>query len=97
MRITRTPAIPLTRSVTVIVTNVNEAPVFSETTEALRISENPDDPEKEPPSAAKYRYLLNRGVGKPAANLPLTPNLDVGIPVVAVDDDNTFTILRLHW
>ena len=74
-------------------TNVNEAPVFSETTEALKISENPDDPEKEPPSAAKYLYLLNRGVGKPAANLPLTPNLDVGIPVVAVDDDNTFTIL----
>ena len=79
------------QKVTVIVTNVNEAPVFSETTDALQITENPDDPEKEPPLAAKYLYLLNRGVGKPAADLPAEPSLDVGIPIVAVDDDNTFT------
>ena len=38
--------------------------------------------------AAGYLYLLNRGVGKPSADLPAEPNLDVGIPVVAVDDDN---------
>ena len=29
-------------------------------------------------------------MGKPAANLPVEPNLDVGIPMVAVDDDNTW-------
>ena len=81
----------ITREVTVVVTNVNEAPVFSETTDTLMISENPDDPEKEPPSADGYLYLLNRGVGKPAANLPVAPDLDVGIPVVAVDDDSTGT------
>ena len=69
------------RTVTVMVTNVNEAPVFSETTDTLEISENPDDPEKEPPLAAGYLYLLNRGAGKPAANLPASPNLDVGVPV----------------
>ena len=80
-----------TREVTVVVTNGNEAPVFSETTDTLEISENPDDPEKEPPSADGYLYLLNRGVGKPAANLPAAPNLDVGVPVVAVDDDSTST------
>ena len=79
------------REVTVVVTNLNEAPVFSETTDTLMISENPDDPEKEPPSAAGYLYLLNRGVGKPADNLPAAPNLDVGIPVAAVDDDSTGT------
>ena len=44
------------REVTVIVTNVNEAPMFSDTIDDLEISENPDDPEKEPPSAAKYLY-----------------------------------------
>ena len=81
----------ITREVTVVVTNLNEAPVFSETTDTLMISENPDDPEKEPPSAAGYLYLLNRGVGKPADNLPAAPNLDVGIPVAAVDDDSTGT------
>ena len=79
----------IVRKVTVVVTNLNEAPVFSETTDTLMISENPDDPEKEPPSAAGYLYLLNRGVGKPAANLPAAPDLDVGIPVAAVDDDST--------
>ena len=75
--------------VTVIVTNVNEVPVFSETTDTLEISENADDPEKEPPSAAGYLYLLNRGVGKPSATLPAATDLDVGIPVVAVDDDSS--------
>ena len=81
----------ITREVTVVVTNLNEAPMFFETTDTLMISENPDDPEKEPPSTAGYLYLLNRGVGKPAANLPAAPNLDVGIPVAAVDDDSTGT------
>ena len=83
------PAHETTREVTVIVTNENEAPEFSETTDTLEITENPDNPEKEPPSAAGYLYLLNRGVGKPAANLPAAPNLDVGIPVIAADDDST--------
>ena len=83
------PPHAITREVTVIVTNVNETPVFSDTTNTLEITENPDDPEKEPPSASGYLYLLNRGVGKPAANLPAAPNLDVGIPVAAVDDDST--------
>ena len=81
----------ITREVTVVVTNLNEAPVFSDTTDTLMISENPDDPEKEPPSTAGYLYLLNRGVGKPADNLPAAPNLDVGIPVAAADDDSTGT------
>ena len=82
-----------TQEVTVRVTDVNEAPVFSKTTDNLEISENPDDPEKEPPSAAGYLYLLNRGVGKPTATTPAAPDLDVGIPVVAVDDDNTGTLI----
>ena len=76
--------------VTVIVINENEAPVFAKTTDTLAISENPDDPEKEATSDRGELYLLNRGVGKPAANLPAAPDLDVGIPVVAVDDDNTW-------
>ena len=79
------------QKVTVTVINVNEAPVFFETTDTLEISENPDDPEKEATSERGELYLLNRGVGKPAANLPAAPNLDLGIPVVAVDDDNTWT------
>ena len=80
------------QTVTITVINVHEAPMFSETTDDLEISENPDDPEKEPPSAAKELYLLNRGAGIPSpANPPEAPNLDLGIPVVAVDDDNTFT------
>lgn len=79
------------QQVTVTVTNVNEAPVFSKTTDTLEITENPDDLQKEPPLAEGYLYLLNRGVGKPTANLPLAPNLDVGIPVVAIDDDSTST------
>ena len=81
----------ITQAVTITVINKKEPPVFSETTDSLQISENPYDPEKEPPSAEKELYLLNRGVGKPTADLPEEPNLDVGIPVVAVDDDNTFT------
>ena len=79
-----------TREVTVTVINVHEAPVFAKTTDTLDISENPDDPEKEATSGRGELYLLNRGVGKPAANLPVEPNLDVGIPMVAVDDDNTW-------
>ena len=88
-----------TQEVTVIVTDVNEAPVFSPTTDALEITENPDDPNKEPPTAAGYLYLLNRGVGKPSADLPADPNLDVGIPVIADDDDNNASSYRSrsHW
>ena len=78
------------KTVTVTVINVNEAPVFSKTTDTLEISENPDDPEKEATPERWELYLLNRGVGKPAANLPVEPNLDVGIPMVAEDDDNTW-------
>ena len=44
--------------------------MFSKTTDTLEISENPDDPEKEATSERGELYLLNRGVGKPAANLP---------------------------
>ena len=78
-----------TQQVTVTVTNVNEAPMFSDTTQPLQITENPDDAEKEPPLAARYLYLLNRGAGIPSpANPPAAPNLDVGLPVVAIDDDN---------
>ena len=87
-----TPRHATYQKLTVIVTNVHEKPVFSETTDALTITENPDDPEKEPPSTARDEYLLNRGVGIPSpANPPAAPNLDVGIPVIAADDDNTFT------
>ena len=75
----------------VTVTNVNEEPVFSRTTDTLAIAENPDDLLKEPPVAAGYLYQLNRGVGIPGVGLPAAPNLDVGIPMVAADDDNTFT------
>ena len=78
------------QTVTVTVINVHEAPVFSKTTDTLEIWENPDDPENEATSERGELYLLNRGVGKPAANLPVEPNLDVGIPMVAVDDDNTW-------
>ena len=77
------------REVTVVVTNVNEAPAFSETTDNLEITENPDDPEKEATSTRGPLYLLNRGVGKPSAALPAAPDLDVGIPVAAHDDDST--------
>ena len=34
-------------------------------------------------------YLVNRGVGIPGHNLPAAPNLDVGTPIAAGDDDNT--------
>ena len=81
----------ITRKVKVVVNDVNETPMFAESTDTLEIRENPDDPEKEPPAAHEYLYLLNRGVGKPAANLPAAPNLDVGIPVAAADDDSTAT------
>ena len=79
------------RAITVIVTDVNERPVFSRDTDTLEIMENPDDPEKEPPSAEGYLYLLNRGVGIPGTTSPAAPHLDVGAPVVAGDDDNTGT------
>ena len=85
-----TPRHATIRAVTVTVINVNEVPVFSEATDTLEIRENPDNPEKEATSGRGELYLLNRGVGKPAANLPVEPNLDVGIPMVAVDDDNTW-------
>ena len=81
-----------TEQVTVTVTNVNEAPMFSDTTQPLQITENPDEAEKEPPLTGGdnlYLYLLNRGAGIPSpANPPAAPNLDVGLPVVAIDDDN---------
>ena len=83
------------QKVTVVVINVNEAPAFFETTDTLEISENPDDPEKEATPERGELYLLNRGVGKPAANLPVEPDLDLGIPVVARDDDNTWTLLLI--
>ena len=65
--------------------------MFSRDTDTLEISENPDDPEKEPPAAEGHLYLLNRGVGIPGTTPPAEPNLDVGAPVVAADDDNTGT------
>ena len=82
----------ITQIVTITVINVHEAPVFSKTTDTLEIWENPDDPENEATLERGELYLLNRGVGKPAANLPVEPNLDVGIPIVAVDDDNTSVV-----
>ena len=79
-----------TQTVTVTVNDVNEAPVFAETTDTLQITENPDDPRKEKPLAARDQYLLNRGVGIPSpANPPAVPNLDVGTPMTAIDDDNS--------
>ena len=85
-----------TQEVTVIVTDVNEAPVFTRTRDTLEITENPDALSKEPPLAPGYLYLLNRGVGIPSpANPPAAPNLDVGIPMVAVDDDNTAPLITV--
>ena len=88
------PTFTVYREVTVTVTNENEAPMFLKDTESLRILENPDDPEKEGTSTQDAEYLLNRGVGIPGANRPAVPNLDVGIPVVALDDDNTRTAVN---
>ena len=65
------PRHAIIRKVRVVVINVNEAPVFFETTDTLEISENPDDPEKEATPERGELYLLNRGLGKPAANLPV--------------------------
>ena len=79
------------RKITVIVTNVNEDPVFSEEEFTLRIKENADDLHKEPTTERGPLYLVNRGVGIPGVRLPAAPNLDVGTPVVAGDDDNTGT------
>ena len=79
------------RKITVIVTNVNEAPVFTEEEFTLRIKENADDLHKEPTAERGPLYLLNRGVGIPGTNLPVAPNLDVGTPMAAGDDDSTST------
>ena len=79
------------RKITVIVTNVNEAPVFTEEEFTLRIKENADDLHKEPTAERRPLYLLNRGVGIPGTNLPVAPNLDVGTPMAAGDDDSTST------
>ena len=79
------------RKITVIVTNVNEAPVFTEEEFTLRIKENADDLHKEPTAERGPLYLLNRGVGIPGANLPVAPNLDVGTTMAAGDDDSTST------
>ena len=79
------------RKITVIVTNVNEAPVFTEEEFTLRIKENADDLHKEPTAERGPLYLLNWGVGIPGTNLPVEPNLDVGTPMAAGDDDSTST------
>ena len=50
--------------------------MFAEDEDTLEIKENPDDPVEDP--------KLNRGV----AGNPTVADLDVGIPVIAVDDDN---------
>ena len=77
------------RKITVIVTDVNEPPVFSEDTFTLPIKENADSVHLEPTPQRGPLYQVNRGVGIPGVNLPVAPNLDVGIPMVAGDDDNT--------
>ena len=66
------------RIVRIKVLNVNEPPVFAEVEDTLEmeIKENPDDPVQDP--------KLNRGVG----GNPTVANPDVGIPVIAIDDDN---------
>ena len=50
-----------TQEVTVIVTDLNEAPVFSPTTDALEITENPDDPNKEPPVSSRVSVPAEPG------------------------------------
>ena len=85
------PTFTIPQTVTVIVTNVNEAPVFPETPNELDIAENADDLQKEPRGDGPDRYLVNRGVGEPNGIAPTAPNLDVGIPIVAKDDDSTST------
>ena len=79
------------RKITVIVTDVNEPPVFSEEEFTLRIKENADSVHLEATSERGPLYPVNRGVGIPGVNLPVAPDLDLGIPVVAGDDDNTGT------
>ena len=63
--------------------------MFPKTTDTLEIKENADDPQKEQPATEEPLYRLNRGVGKPSPTLPAAPDLDVGVPVVAADDDST--------
>ena len=65
--------------------------MFSDESFTLRIRENIDDLHKEPTQERGPLYLLNRGVGIPGTNLPAAPNLDVGTPVAAGDDDSTST------
>ena len=64
------------RIVRVRVLNENEPPVFAMDMDTQEIKENPDDLLQDP--------KLNRGTGGD----PLLASLDVGIPVIAVDDDN---------
>ena len=64
------------RIVRVRVLNENEPPVFALDEDTQGIKENPDDLLQDP--------RLNRGVG----GNPAVGSLDVGIPVIAVDDDN---------
>ena len=70
--------------VTVIVTGENEAPEFTK---------DPGCPGdyREPRRRRAGSRCLNRGVGKPNDIAPEAPDLDVGIPVFATDDDNTST------
>ena len=77
------------RKITVIVTDVNEPPVFLEEAFTLRIKENADSVHLEPTPERGPLYQVNRGVGIPGHNLPVAPNLDVGTPMLAGDDDST--------
>ena len=70
-------------------TDVNETPVFSEEEFTLRIKENPDSVHNEATLGRGPLYPVNRGVGIPGVNLPVAPNLDIGTPMAAGDDDNT--------
>ena len=62
--------------VRVRVLNMNEPPVFAMDMDAREIKENPDDLLQDP--------RLNRGAGGD----PALASLDIGIPVIAIDDDN---------
>ena len=45
--------------------------------------------DKEPRGATPARYLVNRGIGGPLSNT--RTDLDLGVPLVATDDDSTST------
>ena len=64
------------RIVRVRVLNMDEPPVFAMAMDTQEIKENPDDPLQDP--------RLNRGAGGD----PALATLDIGIPVIAIDDDN---------